>query len=185
MANPKCQYLRIWGWDSAINYVSPELSTLPLTSKTTGKLQDFYLDFTIKHNACNKAQLSWVTCVDVLVVLPVLTVLAGLWVHCCMRLSWVLRCSWWCRVLDLRLWMSSTLRGNDPRGCKELVNGGAQVGHLGGIQWPVVELSLPHALLQTWQTDRGDKLGLWSLWSFCPTRTQMCHICHIIFHISN
>lgn len=83
----------------------------------------------------------------VLVVLPVLIVLAGLWVHRPVWLSWVLRRSWWCRVLDLRLWVSGALRGDDPCGREELVNGGTQVGHLGGVQRPVVELSLPHALL--------------------------------------
>ena len=43
--------------------------------------------------------------------------------------------------------MGGALRGDDPCGCEELVDGGAQVGHLGGVQGPVVELSLPHALL--------------------------------------
>lgn len=84
---------------------------------------------------------------DVLVVLSVLRVLAGLRVHRGVRLSRVLRRSWWCGVLDLRLWMGSAVRGDDPRGSEELVNGGAQVGHLGGVQRPVVELGLPHALL--------------------------------------
>lgn len=52
-------------------------------------------------------------------------------------------------MLDLRLRVGGALRGDDPRGCEELVDGGAQVGHLGGVQGPVVELGLPHALLQT------------------------------------
>lgn len=82
-----------------------------------------------------------------LVVLPMLIVLAGLWVHRPVRLSRVLRCPWWCRVLDLRLWECGALRGDDTRGREELVNGGTQVGHLGGVQRPVVELGLPHALL--------------------------------------
>lgn len=82
-----------------------------------------------------------------LVELPVLIMLASLWVHGDVRLSRVLRCPWWCWVLDLRLWVGSALRGDDPCGCEELVNGGTQVSHLGGIQRPVVELSLPHALL--------------------------------------
>lgn len=86
---------------------------------------------------------------DVLAVLPVLIVLAGLWVHSPVRLSGVLRRRWWCRVLDLRLGVGSALRGDDPRGGEELVNGGTQVGHLGGVQRPVVELSLSHAFLQT------------------------------------
>lgn len=85
--------------------------------------------------------------VVMLIVLPVLIVLAGLWVHRPVRLSRVLRRSWWCRVLDLRLRVGGALRGDDPCGCEELVDGGAQVGHLGGVQRPVVELSLPHALL--------------------------------------
>lgn len=43
--------------------------------------------------------------------------------------------------------MGGTLRRDDPCGCEELVDGGAQVGHLGGVQRPVVELCLSHALL--------------------------------------
>lgn len=92
------------------------------------------------------------TCADVLVMLaelPVLIVLAGLRVHCPVWLSRVLECSRCCWVLNLRLWVGGTLRRDDPSGCEELVNGGAQVGHLGSIQGPVVELSLSHALLQT------------------------------------
>lgn len=69
-----------------------------------------------------------------LVVLPVLIVLAGFWVHGPVWLSWMLRCSWWCWVLDLRLWVGGALRGDDPRGREELVNGGTQVSHLGGVQ---------------------------------------------------
>lgn len=69
-----------------------------------------------------------------LVVLPMLIVLAGLWVHCPVRLSRVLRCTWWCRVLDLRLLVGTALRGDDPRGREKLVNGGTQVGHLSGVQ---------------------------------------------------
>lgn len=95
-----------------------------------------------------------------LIVLPVLIVLAGLRVHRPVRLSRVLRRPWRCRVLDLRLRVGGALRGDDPRGREELVDGGAQVGHLGGVQRPVVELSLPHALLQAWQTDRGGEDGL-------------------------
>lgn len=92
------------------------------------------------------------TCTDVLsmlVVLPVLIMQAGLRMHGTVGLSWMLRRSWKCRVLDLRLWVGSTLRGDDPCGCEELVYGGTQVGHLSGIQRPVVELSLSHALFQT------------------------------------
>lgn len=74
--------------------------------------------------------------------LVVLPVLAGLRVH-----GSVLRRPGRCLVLDLRLRMGGALRGDDPCGCEELVDGGAQVGHLGGVQGPVVELSLPHALL--------------------------------------
>lgn len=85
----------------------------------------------------------------VLVVLAVLIVLAGLGVHGPVRLGGVLRGSWGCRVLDLRLRVGGALRGDDPCGSEELVNGGTQVGHLGEVQRPVVELRLPHALLQT------------------------------------
>lgn len=109
-----------------------------------------------------------------LVVLPVLILLASLWVHRSVWLSRVLRCSWWRRVLDLRLWVGGALRGDDPRGGKELVNGGTQVGHLGGVQRPVVELSLLHALLQTWQTDGGGKEG------------PECSMSHTVrFHLSS
>lgn len=102
-----------------------------------------------------------------LVVLPVLIMLAGLWVHRPVRLNRMLWCPWWCRVLSLRLRMRGPLWGDDPSGCKELVNGGTQVGHLGRVQRPVVELSLSHALLQTWQRGRGNKdahhkVSLWA-----------------------
>lgn len=43
--------------------------------------------------------------------------------------------------------MGATLRGDDPSGREKLVNRGTQVGHLGCIQRPVIELGLPHALL--------------------------------------
>lgn len=69
-----------------------------------------------------------------LVVLPMLIMLVGLGVHRPVRLNWVLRCPWWCWVLNLRLRMGSTLWGNNPSGCKELVNRGTQVGHLGSVQ---------------------------------------------------
>lgn len=45
--------------------------------------------------------------------------------------------------------MAGALRGDDPRGSEELVDGGTQVSHLGGIQRPVIEFGLPHALLKT------------------------------------
>lgn len=88
------------------------------------------------------------TCVDVLVVLPVLATLR-------MHRS-VLRRPRRRLMLDLRLRVGRALRGDDPRGCEELVDGGAQVGHLGGVQGPVVELGLPHALLQTCGHGSGD-----------------------------
>lgn len=77
----------------------------------------------------------------VVVVVTVLIVLAGLR---------VLRRSGWRWVRGLRLWVGGALRWDNPRGREELVNGGTQVGHLGGVQRPVVELRLPHALLQAW-----------------------------------
>lgn len=95
-----------------------------------------------------------VPCADVLVVLvvlSVLTVLAGLRVHGPVGLSRVLRYPWCCRVLDLRLrlWVSGALRGDDPCGGEELVDGRTQICHLSGVQCPVVEFGLSHALLQT------------------------------------
>lgn len=77
-----------------------------------------------------------VPCADVLVVLSVLTVLAGLRVHGPVGLSRVLRYPWRCRVLDLRLrlWVGGALRGDDPCGGEELVDGRTQICHLSGVQ---------------------------------------------------
>lgn len=92
------------------------------------------------------------TCADVLimwVVLPMLIVMAGLWMHGPVRLSRVLRSGRRRWMLDLRLRVGGALRGDDPRRHEELVNGGTQVSHLGSIKRPVAELRLSHALLQT------------------------------------
>lgn len=59
--------------------------------------------------------------------------------------------------------MGGTLRWDDSSGREELVDGGAQVGYLSSVQGPVVELRLPHALLQTWQTDTGDACLLYQV----------------------
>lgn len=93
-----------------------------------------------------------VPCADVLimwVVLPMLIVMAGLWMHGPVRLSRVLRSGRRRWMLDLRLRVGGALRGDDPRRHEELVNGGTQVSHLGSIKRPVAELRLSHALLQT------------------------------------
>lgn len=91
-----------------------------------------------------------VTCANVLAVVIMLSMLmimlAGLWVHGPVWLSWMLRCPRRRRVLDLSLRVRGALRGRDPRGREELINRGTQVCHLGGVQRPVVELSLTHAL---------------------------------------
>lgn len=85
---------------------------------------------------------------DVLAVLPVLIVVGGFRMHGPGRLSRELRRRRCCSVLDMRLGVGGgALRRDDSRGCEELVNQGAQVSNLSGIQSPVVELSLPHALL--------------------------------------
>lgn len=89
------------------------------------------------------------------VVLPMLIVMAGLWMHGPVRLSRVLRSRRRRWMLDLRLWVGGALRGDDPRRHEELVNGGTQVSHLGSIKRPVAELRLSHALLQTWQREEA------------------------------
>lgn len=83
------------------------------------------------------------TCADVLVVLPVLVVLAGLWVHG----SVCLCCSGCCGMLDLRLWVAAALRRNHSRRCEKLVYRRTEICHLRRVQGPVVELGLAHALL--------------------------------------
>lgn len=95
---------------------------------------------------CGTVDCSALTCVDVWV---------GLWMHGAVA-HWRLHCP---------LWLDSCAS-------KELIDGGAEVCNLSGLERPVIQLRLPHTLFQTFRKTVTDYLISLSSW-FLKTKMKL------------